>query len=211
MLSGTPSGLFSSLLVYFWKLELFSVTKVAFLFQSPRSRRALLLLQRSQLGLCSPDFGAFCCSSDTTEGRSRCTWGADSDVEHRSEGWQGRLGAAQCEEYLTLQMGAHKGSPGTVKCRGGAGRGGHSLEQMPVAGLEEAGHRVLRMPRALVEAQSTTGGCKTTPRVFGVCVTGLGMRSPCESLQAEVTHCCLQETSSAGRQWCRVVCALLQT
>lgn len=47
----THLGLFSSFLVYFRKLELFSVTKVAFLFQSSWSLRAVLLLQRSELAL----------------------------------------------------------------------------------------------------------------------------------------------------------------
>lgn len=46
---------FFSFFVYFRRLELFSVPKVAFLFQSPWPLRALLLLQRSELVLCFPD------------------------------------------------------------------------------------------------------------------------------------------------------------
>lgn len=86
----TPCGLFSSFLVYFRKLGLFSVTKVPFLLQSPRSRQAPLSLQRSELALPSPGFGASCCPSGTTEGQGpfRCPWVAESDVELSSEGWQ---------------------------------------------------------------------------------------------------------------------------
>lgn len=46
---------FFSFFVYFRRLELFSVPKVAFLFQSPWPLRALLLLERSELVLCFPD------------------------------------------------------------------------------------------------------------------------------------------------------------
>lgn len=84
-------------------------------------------------------------------------------MEHRSEGWEGTLGDPQCEEVSDSADGhPQMFHQGHWKCRGG-----QSLEQMPLAGLGEAGHRVLRMPRALVEAQSTPAGCKTIPKAFG--------------------------------------------
>lgn len=89
-------------------------------------------------------------------------------MEHRSEGWEGRLGDPQFEEVSDTADGRLQEFPqGQWVCRGGARRGGQSLGQAPVAGPEEARDRVLRMPHAPVEAQSTTEGCKTTPRAFG--------------------------------------------
>lgn len=107
-----PLGWFSSVLVYLRKLEVFAVTKVPFLFQSPRSRRVLLLLQRSELALCSPDFGASCCSSDTTEGMSTCAWVAESAWSTDLRDGKAGRGMHNVRKYLTLQMGTHKGFPG---------------------------------------------------------------------------------------------------
>lgn len=82
-----------------------------------------MFLQRSELALCSPDLGAFCCSSDTA-GPSRRSWVPGSDVEHRCEGWEGRLGGSQCEEVPSTADGCSQRFPGAVR----AGQGLEPLQ-----------------------------------------------------------------------------------